>query len=229
MPAIAFAPGFPAVGILYSDHFMSMMKIIKSAYRIPGTVDALYSSTHLGDNSNLEKMIMKKTLLAALLAMGIASSANAALVYVGSWYVGDGPEWTTNPTVYTAQEAAAFLFGGSASDYSISTVDSNPLNVNYMAFVDGWGDSTYLTTPVSESYSLDSGGPGYNEPFGGPSYSAYVLDHSCFNRYGNPGEVCAAGEPGLNYAFRDVPEPGMLALLGLGFAGLAGIRRRKQA
>ena len=39
----------------------------------------------------------------------------------------------------SGQEAAALLFGGVASDYVISTVDTNSLNINFMAHVDGWG------------------------------------------------------------------------------------------
>ena len=64
--------------------------------------------------------------------------------------------------------------------------------------------------------------------------SAFVRDHSCFNRFDNPNATCASTEPGLNYAFRlvsdasGVPEPGSWAtmLVGLGVVGNAVRRSR---
>ncbi len=60
-----------------------------------------------------------------------AGAANAALTFVGAWQVDQGPTWfgspPDGPLAYTGQEAAALLFGGNASDYSISTV-SNQAN-----------------------------------------------------------------------------------------------------
>ncbi len=60
---------------------------------------------------------------ALYLAVLICTTAFAALggpVFVGSYAVYDGPVWSTNPPVYSAQEAAALLFGGTPSDYAIS-------------------------------------------------------------------------------------------------------------
>lgn len=168
------------------------------------------------------------TTAALALTFGAATVAQAAsYVYVGSWYVGSGPVWSDNPAVYTGQEAAALLFGGAASNYAISTIDTNPLNINFSTFVDRYGDTTNLYTPVAQNYSLVTG-TGYGSP---PSASAYVLDHSCSERYGNPGLACAPGTPGLNFAFRlsgGVPEPQSWVLLIAGF-GLTGaaMRRRK--
>jgi hypothetical protein len=173
---------------------------------------------------------MRKYVLATVLAATMAGSAIASPTYVGSWIVGNGPLWTDNPLSYSGQEVAALLFGGAPGDYSISTVDSNPLNINNLTFLDGWGDTQYLLNPQSETFKLQTGS-GYNDPqVLGSSYSAYVLDHTCFNRYNDPAEDCAGdGTQYVNYAFRnDVPEPGMLGLLGLGLAGLAGLRRRRQ-
>ena len=177
--------------------------------------------------------MMKKLLLGAAAALAVTTVAGAAgavtYTYVGSWHVGDGPVWTSNPAVYTGQEAAALLFGGVASDYAISTVDNLVADINFMAHVDGWADSQFLTGTVAQNYSLDTGGGGYNSNPGYQSaYSAYVLDHSCSNRYGDPAGVCDPGEPGLNYAFRvdgAVPEPATWALMLMGF-GLTGLLLR---
>ncbi|MCQ1547603.1 MAG: PEP-CTERM sorting domain-containing protein [Candidatus Accumulibacter phosphatis] len=179
---------------------------------------------------------MKKNLLVAVFAATMMGSAIAGPTYVGSWIVGNGPWWETNPVSYSGQEVAALLWGGSPSDYSISTVDANPLNINHLTFLDGWGNDQYLFSPQSETFKLQTN-TGYNDPGGSnTAYSAYVLDHSCNNRYSDspPGSVpnnCSGyGEEFVNYAFRnDVPEPGMLGLLGFGLAGLAGMRRRKGA
>ena len=143
------------------------------------------------------RYLSKTTWIGGLVSLCLAvSTAQAVPTFVGSWHVGDGPVWTSNPDVLSARETAALLFGGSPVDYAISTVSSHPSDINFMAFVDGWGNSTFLYTPVSQDYKLDTGAPGYNHPFGGPAYSAYVLDHSCFSRYGNPSLSCTPSEPG---------------------------------
>lgn len=181
---------------------------------------------------------MKKFLkLAAASAVAMAFSAapaQAATVFVGSWYVGDGPVWTSNPTVLSAREAAALLFGGTAADYAISTIDDQVANINFRAHVDGWGDSQYLTGTVDQDYKLDLGAPGYNDPAGGATaYSAYVLDHSCDNRYSDPSAACTSNAIGRNFAFRidaagAVPEPATWAMLVAGFGVIGFAMRRRE-
>ena len=76
---------------------------------------------------------------ALTLLVGAVGQVKADYIYIGSWEVDQGPSWTTVPPIYTGQEAAALLFGGSASNYAISTVDSNPANINFESLVQSVG------------------------------------------------------------------------------------------
>ncbi|MBC6982150.1 autotransporter-associated beta strand repeat-containing protein [Caulobacter sp. 17J80-11] len=134
---------------------------------------------------------------------------DGGLSFVGSWRVSDGPSWEENPAVLSGQEAAALLFGGQGADYSISTVSDDPNQIDYRAWMDGWGDSQYLYAPAPQNLHVDQDGEGYNDPGGeGSAYSAYVLDHQ------------QAGEGPVNYAFRN--EFGSLVKTGAGVLTLNG-------
>ncbi len=67
---------------------------------------------------------MKINKLFAAVSLGLfaqcAAAAPAGYEYIGSFTVADGPSWGSNPQVYSAVEAAAFVFGGLASDYDVS-------------------------------------------------------------------------------------------------------------
>jgi hypothetical protein len=123
-------------------------------------------------------------------------------------------------------QTAALLFGGTASQYVTSTVDANPADINFKTWLDGWADPYKYAlngTPASDTYSLDSGGSGYNSNPGYQSaYSAYVQDHF----YGTDSTY-------TNYAFKvsGVPELSTWAMMLAGFAGLGfvGYRRNKAA
>jgi hypothetical protein len=178
-------------------------------------------------------MKLKLFAAAAALTLGTLCAAVSAqattYTYVGSWTLGQGAPWGTNPPVYSGVQAAALLFGGTASDYVTSTVDANPADINFKTWLDGWSDPyTYALngTPASDTYSLDTGGGGYDSNPGYQSaYSAYVHDH-----------FDGADSAFTNYAFLvtggGVPEPATWALMLVG-AGMAGgalrTARRKAA
>ena len=173
---------------------------------------------------------MKKILLGAvaLAAFAVPATANAALVYVGSWDVYSGPSWfgspPNGPLAYTGQEAAALLFGGNASDYQISTIDNLVANINNKAWYDtiGYGGSVQ-----AENYNVKYLGlyygptSGYTGVLGVSAASAYVQDN-------------LGGQNAINYAFRNtgaVPEPAAWAMMlaGFGLVGSAMRRRSKVA
>jgi hypothetical protein len=166
-------------------------------------------------------------LVAASLVLG-AAAAEAAPVYVGSWEVDQGPYWTTQPLAYTGQQAAALLFGGSASDYAISTVDANPLDINDMAWYSVLGVSggfqfaqNYVGPDSSQAPGFYYSGAGYDN-IQTDAASAYVDDN-------------AIGSTFINFAFRiaddstPVPEPLTLSLFGAGLAGAVFIVRARKA
>lgn len=169
----------------------------------------------------LRKMLVSAAVLAAA---AFATQASAGIVYVGSWEVDQGPSWSNGPAVgqlaYTGQEAAALLFGGSPADYVISTIDSNPADVNDMAWYSILGynpnGGSLLADDYSNKYEGQYYGPTLDYPRGDPNgpASAYIYDN-------------AKGPGFTNYAFRvtGVPEPATWAMLLLGLAGLGAALR----
>ena len=178
----------------------------------------------------MKESSMKHCLVVLVLAVALpfASASSAALMYVGYWDVADpnAPIWSETPPdgplAYTGQEAAALLFGGSASDYSISTVDDTVANINNMAWYDiiGYGGSIF-----AENYSNKYLGQYYGPTSGFGSdinnaASAFVRDN-----------LTQGVE--RNYAFKDdgvnVPEPSVWSLLLASLGGFVWARRRSQA
>lgn len=167
-----------------------------------------------------------KTLVGAALFAGVSFANAASYTFVGSWsvYNDAAPLWndsaydsTNGPLAYTAQEAAALLFGGTAADYVISTVDNNPLNINFQGWYDviGYGGAQF-----AQDYSSK-----YNGLYYGPVDSF------------TPGNINSAasafvrdtGVMSYNYAFRvvPVPEPETYGLLMAGLGAIVLVRRRK--
>ncbi|MEO8352081.1 MAG: hypothetical protein ABI680_10135 [Chthoniobacteraceae bacterium] len=180
---------------------------------------------------------MTQSLLAISTFFGLLTGPAQAVsyTYMGSWNVGAGQYWRTNPTVFTGQDAAAFLFGGSPSNYVISTVSDRVDDINFRTWLDGFGDSTTYgpgSAGAPQDFKVDSGEPGYSMPFGGPSYSAFVRDHF-YNYYTGAPKAGA-----VNYAFlindnpnggtgTIVPEGGAtLSLLGCALIGLTLLKHK---
>src|SRR5690554_2634009 len=110
------------------------------------------------------------------------TNATLTATYVGSFNTDDGANWTTNPPVYSGVEAAAHLFGGSPSDYAISTNPNtvDPSTITHTAWISIWGVGG--CHEVAEGYSVDGGGAGYNDPGGiNTAASAYVDDNCISN------------------------------------------------
>jgi hypothetical protein len=104
----------------------------------------------------------------------VAVDSDCMQVLVGSYSIGMGANWTTNPPTETCQEACAIVFGGVPGQYSCST---NGGAVDHLAWVDGYADVTHCMgngNPVSEGFKLNSN---YDCGVFGCSYSAYVSDN----------------------------------------------------
>jgi len=105
------------------------------------------------------------------------------VAYIGSWIVSDGANWSTNPPTYTGQEAAAFLFGGTAGNYRISTAGASTGTITDTAWYNRYGGNPNYVE-AANNYRVDTGGAGYNAQ---QDTSAYVQDHT--------------GDVRTNYAF----------------------------
>ncbi len=163
---------------------------------------------------------MKKVCL--LILFFITSQANAGLIFVGQWEVDDGPSWSSNPLANTGQEAAALLFGGMASDYSISTLGMDALAIDNMSWYSVLGlvgghkfAEHYVASGSNQAPSYYYSGGNFNSGEFSEAASAYVDDNAIGSQY-------------TNYAFiSEVPAPATLVLSGIGLAGLGWSRLKR--
>lgn len=108
------------------------------------------------------------------------------------------------------------LFGGTPSEYVISTIDSNPADVNGMTWISTWGGGAYCTGfpcggQVADNFAQSTGG--LYATYG--DTSAYVTDW-------------AVGSQFTNYAFLAAPEPATWASLMLGLFGVGALLRQRR-
>jgi hypothetical protein len=174
--------------------------------------------------------------IAVVVGMLTASTAQAVPVsitysFVGSWQPYDitAPLYSdgvgNGPLAYTAQETAAFLFGGSPSDYVISTVGQNPGLINHLAWYDvvGFGGTELAEDYFNKYLGLYYGPVVDYDYLGGGDFSSSAA--SAFVRNNNVF--------GVNYAFRAaavsaVPVPAALPLLLTAIGGMFGARRLRK-
>ena len=164
------------------------------------------------------RLVSAAALCVAAWAVAIAP-ASASPIFVGSWQVDQGPDWPTVPTAYSGVTAAQAIFGPAPVGwtYLISTVDNNPANIDFSAWVSPWGGACGFSFPcgtiVGQNFVISTGGL-YANP---GDTSAYVNDW-------------AVGAQYTNFAFiENVPEPGPLMLVVMALVSLAGLslmRRR---
>ncbi len=114
----------------------------------------------------------------------------AALAYIGSWRVDAGAAYGTNPPTYTGLQAAAFLFGGTAASYRVSTVSNQVGQINDSAWYAIYGVGFQLS---GATYHVDNGAVGYSQSGDSSAYVHDFTDATKVNYAFGPGGTLGGG------------------------------------
>lgn len=134
--------------------------------------------------------------------------------------------WTgtgAGPDLYTSEYFTAFF-----DDFTEVTINTGGLGLTagqqYVAYFSAYGMENSGTDNMElGNASAVQVGAVWDNAFGGSP------NHDDWNQVQGDTTYNFAGSMVFSGADANVPEPGSVALLGLGFAGLAGVRRRKSA